>query len=165
MGKEGHAREEEYEETSWQMDGENDHPDVWPTTGDDDMIEHANEEDHVNPIDHMAHDPEKSHPRSRSRSHSRPTSLARTLSRHRSASTHHHHHLTTTDPGPPPDGGRLAWTQAAMLHLTIFSTFGFTTSFGSFQTYYEGTLNLDSSTISWLGSLQIFLLFFIGTFS
>ncbi|KAI7473584.1 MFS monocarboxylate transporter-like protein [Hortaea werneckii] len=166
MGKESHAREEEYEETSWQMDGQHDHANVWPTTGDDDMIEHANEEDHVNPINHMAHDPEKSHPRSRSRSHSRPTSLARTLSRHRSASTHHHHHhLTTTDPGPPPDGGRLAWTQAAMLHLTIFSTFGFTTSFGSFQTYYEGTLNLDSSTISWLGSLQIFLLFFIGTFS
>ena len=52
-----------------------------------------------------------------------------------------------------------------MLHLTIFSTFGYTTSFGSFQTYYEGTLGLSPFTISWLGSVQIFLLFFIGTFS
>ena len=136
---------------------QNDQINAWPTAGDD-GIQHANKEEDHN--DHMAHDPEKSQPRSRS--HSRPpSSLARTLSRHRSASTHR----LTTDPGPPPDGGRLAWTQAAMLHLTIFSTFGFTTSFGSFQTYYEGTLNLDSSTISWLGSLQIFLLFFIGTFS
>ncbi|KAI7617852.1 MFS monocarboxylate transporter-like protein, partial [Hortaea werneckii] len=178
MEKGSHAREEEYEEASWQIDGQDDHINIWPTTGDDEMIEHAKEEEnHENPIDHMAHDAEKSlPPRSRSRAHSRPpTSLSRTLSRHRSASSPHHHHhhhhhrrLTTTttpDPGPPPDGGRLAWTQAAMLHLTIFSTFGFTTSFGSFQTYYEGTLNLDSSTISWLGSLQIFLLFFIGTFS
>lgn len=93
----------------------------------------------------------------RPHSQSRPASLARTLSRRSAASW--------PDPGPPPDGGRLAWTQAAMLHLTIFSTFGFTTSFGSFQTYYEDTLGLQSSTLSWLGSLQIFLLYFIGTFS
>ncbi|KAI7200741.1 MFS monocarboxylate transporter-like protein [Hortaea werneckii] len=161
MEKESNAREvkeEEAEETSWRMRQQNDQINAWPTAGDD-GIEQTNDEEEHN--DHMAYDPEK--PQPRSRSHSRPpSSLARTLSRHRSASTHHR---LTTDPGPPPDGGRLAWTQAAMLHLTIFSTFGFTTSFGSFQTYYEGTLDLDSSTISWLGSLQIFLLFFIGTFS
>ncbi|KAI7700377.1 MFS monocarboxylate transporter-like protein, partial [Hortaea werneckii] len=161
MEKESRARgfeEEKVEEVSWRMRQQNDQINVWPTT-EDDGIEHTNDEEDDD--DHMAHDPEKAQPRSRS--HSRPpSSLARTLSRHRSASTHHG---LTTDPGPPPDGGRLAWTQAAMLHLTIFSTFGFTTSFGSFQTYYEGTLDLDSSTISWLGSLQIFLLFFIGTFS
>ncbi|RMY23650.1 hypothetical protein D0867_01905 [Hortaea werneckii] len=160
MEKESRARgfeEEKLEEVSWRMCQQNDQINVWPTP-EDDGIEHTNNEEDDN--DHMAHDPEKSQPRSRS--HSRPpSSLARTLSRHRSASTHR----LTADPGPPPDGGRLAWTQAAMLHLTIFSTFGFTTSFGSFQTYYEGTLDLDSSTISWLGSLQIFLLFFIGTFS
>ena len=34
------------------------------------------------------------------------------------------------DPGPPPDGGRVAWTQAVLLHLTIFNTFGYTTAFG-----------------------------------
>jgi len=69
------------------------------------------------------------------------------------------------DAGPPPDGGLTAWTQAAMLHLTILSTFGYTTAFGSFQTYYQSVLGVSPSTISWLGSVQIFLLFFIGTFS
>ncbi len=34
------------------------------------------------------------------------------------------------DPGPPPDGGRVAWTQAALLHLSTFNTFGYTTAFG-----------------------------------
>ena len=86
------------------------------------------------------------------------TSLARSITSRSIASS-------WRDPGPPPDGGRQAWTQAAMLHLTIFSTFGYTTSFGSFQTYYEGSLGLSPSTISWLGSVQIFLLFFIGTFT
>lgn len=84
--------------------------------------------------------------------------LSRVLS-HRST------HSKYPDPGPPPDGGLLAWTQAIMLHLSIFNTFGFTTAFGSFQTYYEGTLGVSSSTISWVGSVQLWLLFFIGTFS
>ncbi|KAK5107280.1 hypothetical protein LTR62_001409 [Meristemomyces frigidus] len=82
-------------------------------------------------------------------------------------------HLPTTksttpphpDPGPPPDGGKQAWTQAGLLHLTIFTTFGYITAFGTFQTYYETTLSVAPSTISWVGSVQIFLLFFIGTFS
>jgi len=34
------------------------------------------------------------------------------------------------DPGPPPNGGRVAWTQAALLHLSTFNTFGYTTAFG-----------------------------------
>ncbi|KAL4907626.1 hypothetical protein BDW74DRAFT_166315 [Aspergillus multicolor] len=47
------------------------------------------------------------------------------------------------DLGPPPDGGFLAWS----------------------QTYYTETLGQSPSAISWVGSIQIFLLFFIGTFS
>ncbi|KAL4805269.1 major facilitator superfamily domain-containing protein [Aspergillus unguis] len=47
------------------------------------------------------------------------------------------------DLGPPPDGGFLAWS----------------------QTYYTETLGRSPSDISWVGSIQIFLLFFIGTFS
>lgn len=69
------------------------------------------------------------------------------------------------DPGPPPDGGVLAWTQALMVHLTIFSSWGYISSFGVFQTYYETSLGASPSAISWLGSVQIFLLFFVGTFS
>ncbi|KAL4864983.1 major facilitator superfamily domain-containing protein [Aspergillus spectabilis] len=50
------------------------------------------------------------------------------------------------DLGPPPDGGFLA-------------------CFGVFQSYYTETLGRTPSDISWVGSIQIFLLFFIGTFS
>ncbi|KAL4924671.1 putative MFS monocarboxylate transporter [Aspergillus undulatus] len=50
------------------------------------------------------------------------------------------------DLDPPPDGG-------------------FQACFGVFQTYYTETLGRSASDISWVGSIQIFLLFFIGTFS
>lgn len=69
------------------------------------------------------------------------------------------------DPGPPPDGGRKAWIQAAMTHLVVMNTWGFINSFGVFQTYYVTSLNASPSTISWIGTMQIFLLFFIGTFT
>jgi MFS family permease len=69
------------------------------------------------------------------------------------------------DPGPPPDGGLTAWLQVLCTHLTIFNTFGFFTSFGVYQTYYENTLGIAPSTISWIGSIQVFLLFGIGTIS
>lgn len=69
------------------------------------------------------------------------------------------------DPGPPPDGGLVAWTQVAMGHITVLNTWGYINSFGVFQTYYVSTLHHPPSDISWVGSIQIFLLFFIGTLS
>ncbi|MCJ1442327.1 MAG: hypothetical protein MMC23_002821 [Stictis urceolatum] len=69
------------------------------------------------------------------------------------------------EPGPPPDGGLQAWTQAFMAHLVIFNTWGYINSYGVFQNYYTATLHHAPSDISWVGSVQIFLLFFIGTFS
>lgn len=69
------------------------------------------------------------------------------------------------DPGPPPDGGLTAWTQVIMGHLIVFNTWGYINSFGVFQTYYVATLGHPPSDISWVGSVQIFLLFFVGTFS
>lgn len=69
------------------------------------------------------------------------------------------------DPGPPPDGGLEGWTQALMAHLIVFNTWGYINSFGVFQTYYVGALGHPPSDISWVGSVQIFLLFFVGTFS
>ncbi|KAH0556791.1 hypothetical protein GP486_005423 [Trichoglossum hirsutum] len=69
------------------------------------------------------------------------------------------------DPGPPPDGGIVAWTQVVMVHLVVFNTWGCINSFGVFQTYYVNTLGRPPSDISWVGSMQIFLVFFIGTFS
>lgn len=69
------------------------------------------------------------------------------------------------DPGPPPDGGLDGWTQALMAHLIVFNTWGYINFFGVFQTYYVGALGHPPSDISWVGSVQIFLLFFVGTFS
>ncbi|PYI30806.1 MFS monocarboxylate transporter [Aspergillus indologenus CBS 114.80] len=69
------------------------------------------------------------------------------------------------DLGPPPDGGFRAWFQVALAHFVIFNTWGYINSFGVFQDYYTQTLKRPPSDISWVGSIQIFLLFFIGTFS
>lgn len=69
------------------------------------------------------------------------------------------------DPGPPPDGGVTAWTQAFMALLVLTNSWGWINSFGVFQTYYTSTLGHPPSDISWIGSVQTFLLFFIGTFS
>jgi hypothetical protein len=69
------------------------------------------------------------------------------------------------DPPPPPDGGFNAWVQVAMGWLIIFVTWGYVNSFGSFQAYYTEILPEDPSTISWIGSIQVFLTFFIGAFS
>lgn len=71
----------------------------------------------------------------------------------------------TRDPGPPPDGGLTAWRQSVIAHLVIFNTWGYINSFGVFQAHYSETLDEPRSNISWVGSIQIFLLFFIGTFS
>lgn len=38
-------------------------------------------------------------------------------------------------------------------------------SFGVFQSYYVEALSETPSSISWIGSIQIFLLFFLGTFT
>lgn len=69
------------------------------------------------------------------------------------------------NPGPPPDGGLRAWTTVATGHLVIMNTWGYINSFGVFQTYYATELGLPPATISWIGSIQVFLLFFIGTFT
>ncbi|KAI2469146.1 MFS general substrate transporter [Annulohypoxylon bovei var. microspora] len=69
------------------------------------------------------------------------------------------------NPGPPPDGGRVAWLACLCGHFAIMNTWGFINSFGVFQTYYVSILNRPQSDISWIGSIQVFLTFFIGTFA
>lgn len=44
-------------------------------------------------------------------------------------------------------------------------TWGVINSFGAFQAHYTTTLGRPPSDISWIGSFEIFLLFFIGTFT
>ena len=87
-----------------------------------------------------------------------------------------------------PDGGREAWTVVLGTSLALFSSAGMINAYvgaffpfsslevvpdestyeqGTFQSYYETTLlpSSSSSSISLIGSLQVFLLYFVGTFA
>lgn len=64
---------------------------------------------------------------------------------------------------PPPDGGWRAWCVCLAGHLVFMNTWGWVNSFGVFQTYYTELLQRPSSDISWIGSITVFLLFFVGT--
>ncbi|KAL3599912.1 hypothetical protein FPOAC2_04140 [Fusarium poae] len=68
------------------------------------------------------------------------------------------------DVSPPPDGGWQAWLCTLCGHFLFMNTWGFINSFGIFQTYYTTFLQRDPSDISWIGSIQVFLSFFIGAF-
>ncbi|KAL2005548.1 hypothetical protein VTN00DRAFT_10041 [Thermoascus crustaceus] len=65
----------------------------------------------------------------------------------------------------PPDGGMRAWLQVLCGHLIVFNAWGYINSFGIFQPYYVSMLNRPPSDISWVGSLQICLVYGVGTFS
>ncbi len=66
---------------------------------------------------------------------------------------------------PVLDSGIVAWMQVLVGYLLVFNGFGYVSAFGVFQSYYEATLEIPASTISWVGSVQLFLLFLMGTFS
>ena len=74
-------------------------------------------------------------------------------------------HKSDIEPGPPPDGGFRAWSQVLVTFIVVLNTWGYINSFGVFQTYYVTALSHSLSDVSWIGSVQIFLLFFIGSFS
>ncbi|KAI0446723.1 major facilitator superfamily domain-containing protein [Xylaria telfairii] len=69
------------------------------------------------------------------------------------------------DPGPPPDGGIRAWTQVLVGHLVVMNTWGNINSFGIYETFYIDYLGRSHADVSWIGSVQVFLVFFVGTFS
>jgi hypothetical protein len=125
---------------------QNDH-NAWPTTVDAEIASQLSHTESIEEQERQEHDPTRLQTTEKSRS-----ILSRTVSRRSAASS-------WQDPGPPPDGGVAAWTQCFCTHLTIASTFGYITSFGVFQTYYQTALNVEQSTISWIGSVQLFLLF------
>lgn len=70
--------------------------------------------------------------------------------------------LSDAPPPPPPDGGLTAWVQVLLMHLVFFNTWGVANGYGVFQQYYSKTLDESLSSISWIGSLQVFFLFSIG---
>lgn len=69
-------------------------------------------------------------------------------------------------PGPPPNGGFRAWLHVLGGFMLYFNTWGLLNAFGVFQTYYEQgeIFQRSSSDISWIGSIQAFLVLFCGIF-
>ncbi|KAJ5084554.1 hypothetical protein NUU61_009133 [Penicillium alfredii] len=65
---------------------------------------------------------------------------------------------------PPPNGGIVAWLQVLGAFLIFFNCWGVINTFGVFQSYYESTLlsQESPSAISWIGTIQGFLLFLVG---
>ncbi|KAI1790028.1 MFS general substrate transporter [Ganoderma leucocontextum] len=64
----------------------------------------------------------------------------------------------------PPDGGRAAWLTIAGAWMIQFCTFGYLNAFGVYQDFYtRDFLSHESpSNISWIGSLQLFLMYAPG---
>jgi MFS family permease len=58
-----------------------------------------------------------------------------------------------------------AWIQVLLSHLINFNAFGYMLSFGIFQGYYTEELGFAPSEVSWIGTIQLFLNFFVGVFS
>lgn len=52
-----------------------------------------------------------------------------------------------------------------MGHLVLINRWGYLTLFGLFQPYYTTSLHISLSAISWIGSVQIFLVYFVRAFS
>ncbi|KAJ6002516.1 hypothetical protein N7451_005063 [Penicillium sp. IBT 35674x] len=67
--------------------------------------------------------------------------------------------------GEAPDGGLTAWLQVLCGHLIVFNVWGYINSYGIFESYYVTTLDRSSSDIAWVGSLEIFFVYFLGSFS
>lgn len=49
-------------------------------------------------------------------------------------------------------------------HLICMNTWGYIASYGIFQAYYTSALDRSPADIAWIGSIQLFLTFFIGAF-
>lgn len=69
-----------------------------------------------------------------------------------------------TPPPPPPNGGTRAWLQVLGAFFLNFNTWGIVNSYGVFQAQYSTGLLASSSAsaISWIGSIQAFLMLVIA---
>ncbi|KAF1960662.1 MFS general substrate transporter [Byssothecium circinans] len=72
--------------------------------------------------------------------------------------------LTKPNNSTIPDGGFKAWSQVVGSFFLMFNCWGIVNCYGGFQAYYMTALFPDASpaSISWIGSLQAFLLIFIS---
>ena len=74
--------------------------------------------------------------------------------------------------GPPgghafPDGGFEAWLVVLGAFVALFCSFGYLNAFGVYEAYYQEFILPDksASAISWIGSIQVCLLFCTGVFA
>lgn len=72
-----------------------------------------------------------------------------------------------TDPTYFPDGGARAWSQAVVGFFVFFVTWGITTSFGAFQTYFKTILLPHTTTfqLGWINSIQTAFIMMGGAIS
>ncbi|KAJ8067614.1 hypothetical protein OCU04_003224 [Sclerotinia nivalis] len=63
-----------------------------------------------------------------------------------------------------PNGGVVAWLQVVGSFFLFFNSWGIVNMFGAFQTFYESDLlsHESPSNVSWIGSIQAFLLLLVG---
>ncbi|KAI1176518.1 MFS monocarboxylate transporter-like protein [Nemania sp. FL0916] len=62
--------------------------------------------------------------------------------------------------------GRLTtWSQVFVSSLLVFNGFGYFSAFGLFESHWVEVLDSSPADIAWVGSLSLFLLFFLGTLS
>ncbi|KAL1620026.1 hypothetical protein SLS56_009839 [Neofusicoccum ribis] len=61
--------------------------------------------------------------------------------------------------------GYAAWSQVLVSFLIVVNGFGYFSAFGLFQSHWMTRFQKSAADISWVGSLSLFLLFFLGTLS
>jgi MFS family permease len=64
----------------------------------------------------------------------------------------------------PPNGGLAAWSGVFASFLLFLTTWGFSTAFGAFQSYYQSDLlhTSSASRIAWVGTVNAFFLISTG---
>ncbi|CEI70785.1 hypothetical protein FVEN_g734 [Fusarium venenatum] len=74
-----------------------------------------------------------------------------------------------TDEQAPNLKEATSWQMSVLIvlsaHFVVMNTSGFLNSFGALQSHFVQEFGESASTVSWIGSTQIFLYFFLGIFS
>ncbi|KAJ5578054.1 uncharacterized protein N7459_007018 [Penicillium hispanicum] len=73
---------------------------------------------------------------------------------------------TDSDPSVSKKDSTASWIHALLAFLVVFSTQGYFNSFGTYQAVYTTQLRgVPASQISWIGSVQVCLVNFLGVFA
>lgn len=80
-------------------------------------------------------------------------------SQHSTSPVRQRHHVPSS-----PNGGVRAWLKVLGCFLVFINTYGMASTYGAYQAYYQnhGLVDFSASSISWIGTSQIFLLGLAG---